>query len=183
MLTDEEWRHAYEYLLRRLMELGETSSVVVELQEVPRLRLEDDLDLPQLRRRERSRRRSEIRELEPDLFGERLVGSPAPSDKMEAGERQDLDVARNRAPRPREAFFASFEVLVARLRECPALAERLQELFQRPAEGLRWLPDASEEEFATAQESFDASDFSLSEREKAEIEIALQRLETLLREE
>jgi hypothetical protein len=183
MLTDEDWRTVYDYLLRRMSAIGETSSVVVELQEVTRLRLENDLEAPQPKRRGEPRRRAEIQELGRDLFAMGDVEPPTISVKGRSGDSQDLDLARNRAPRPREAFYASVDVLIARLRECPAISTRLQELFRRTPESLQWLPDASEEEFAAAQESFDGLDFTLSESERAEIEKVLQRLQVLLEEE
>jgi hypothetical protein len=71
-------------------------------------------------------------------------------------------------------------VLITRLRELPAVAERLEILLERDVEDLRWMPDASEDEFAPRQEIFRAEDFALNEPEKAEIEKTLGLIEEML---
>jgi hypothetical protein len=186
MLTDEEWRLAYDHLLRRILELGNANSMVIELQQVTQMRYVDDLEPTQVQPRAKPKRRSTDVEAETDLFAMSVPDAHLSPEKLPSTtniDKQELDVARNRAPTPREVFLASTDVLAARLREVPAVAVRLQELLDRPRDSLVWRSDASEDEFSSAQEAFSAYDFALDEDQRQEIEGALQLLEQLLREE
>ena len=154
-MTDDEWREAFDYLLSRLREVASDSSLIIEVQRATAVRIQADL-------------------AQDILFRE-------PENKdLSRVLREELDLTKYRAPTPQEAFVAAVQVLVTRLREVPALAEVLSKLFDREYQSLQWRPDASPEEFAPSQGSFDASEIALAPEEKAQVETVLEKLETLL---
>ena len=155
MLTDAEWREAYDYLLSKLHEIRSDGSLVGEVQKAVAVRVE--ADLPQS-------------ELPGEKFLRRVV-------------REELDLAKNRAPTPEEAFISAIEVITTRLRELPAIADRLEALFEREPSRIEWRPDAAAEEFASEQQAFSAKELAVITDEKRMVDEALTRMADLLRME
>jgi hypothetical protein len=156
MPTDADWTAAYDHLLQSVRDRAD-SSLVLELQRAPATRVVDDLSQAQMTFPGEDRLRREML-------------------------RKDLDSARTRAPTPEEAFRTSVTVLVARLKELPAISLRLEELLERAPEAIAWMPDASEREFRREEDTFTASDFSLTPGEREQIDSALNRLLKLMEE-
>jgi hypothetical protein len=173
MLTDDEWREAYSYLLDRLRPIESDSSLILEIQQAAATRVAADLAESELMSATRG---------EADLVGSEIVLLSSNSNDRRV-VREELDLAKYRAPNPREAFVAAASVLITRLREVPAVAERLHILFEREPQNLQWLADAAENEFSPTQESFNARTFSLMVDEKSQIDASLRSLERLLEAE
>jgi len=89
MPTEQEWAEAYNHLLQSLRNLQGDGSLILEIQRATTSRVAADL-------------------AQEDL--DRL------SSEQRKVVREELDMAKNRAPTPREAFLAAVDVLVTRLR-------------------------------------------------------------------
>jgi hypothetical protein len=153
MLSDSEWIEIYRYLLQNLSDVAD-NSLILDIERAASARIEEDV--------------SEDNETIKRFSRE---------------SREDLDPIRLRTPTPREAFTAAVGVLIARLREVPALADRLAEKFSYQTSDIHWSPDVSERSRISEQGSFSVQDFKLKEREFEEVELALERLESLLTEQ
>jgi len=154
MLSQNEWRKAYEYLLGKLRQVGSESSVVLDVERAASKRIKIDSQ-------------------ELETHGTSVLA-------LSSASKKDLDVLKYRAPTPQEAFNSAAEVIIATLHDVPALADRSCELLERNPENIHWRPDASEVEFSAVQESFTCADISLKNSERNEIEAALGKLQQLL---
>lgn len=153
MLSDSEWIEIYRYLLQKLSDVAD-NSLILDIERAASARIEEDV--------------SEDSEIIKQFSRE---------------SREDLDPIRLRAPTPREAFTAAVGVLIARLREVPALSERLAVRFSCEASHIQWNPDVSDRGRIYEQASFSAQDFKLNKREIEGIESALKILESLLKDQ
>lgn len=153
MLTDSEWIEIYRYLLQKLRDVSD-NSLILDIERAASARIEEDV--------------SEDSEIIKRFSRE---------------SREDLDPIRLRAPTPREAFTAAVGVLITRLREVPALADRLTEKFNSRPSDIQWNPDVSERGRISEQGSFSVQEFQLKVREAEEVESALKRLKDLLKEQ
>lgn len=152
MLNDSEWIKIYRYLLQKLSDVAD-SSLILDIERAASARIEENV--------------SEDSEIIKQFSKE---------------YREDLDPIRLRAPTPHEAFTAAVGVLIARLREVPALSERLAVRFSCEASHIQWNPDVSDRGRVSEQASFSAQDFKLKKREIEEVESALKILESLLKD-
>lgn len=150
MLSDSEWIEIYRYLLQKLRDVAD-NSLILDVERAASARIEEDVN--------------EDNEIIKQFSRE---------------SREDLDPIRLRAPTPREAFTAAIGVLITRLHEVPALADRLAGKFDCNVSDIRWYPDVSERDQVSERGSFSAFEFKLKEREYEQIEAALKRLEKLL---
>jgi hypothetical protein len=153
MLSDSEWIEIYRYLSQKLLAVAD-NSLIVDIERAASARIEEDVTED-----------SEIIK------------------RFSRESREDLDPIRLRAPTPREAFTAAVGVLIARLREVPALSDRLAERFNYEASNIQWNPDVSDRDRIFEQAFFSAQDFKLDKREIEEVESALKRLESLLKDQ
>ena len=150
MLSDSEWIEIYRYLLQSLLGIAD-NSLILHIERAASARIEED-----------STEDSEIIK------------------QFSRESREDLDPIRLRSPTPREAFTAAIGVLIARLREVPALADSLVKKFGYPASSIQWKPDVSEGNQISEQGFFLVEQLKLEKREREEVESALRRLESLL---
>lgn len=153
MLSDSEWVQIYGYLVQELSGVAHTS-LLLDIERAASTRIEENIS-------------------EDNEAIKRIVRE----------SREDLDPIRLRAPTQREAFTAAIGVLIAQLREVPALVNRLSEKFDVSPSDIQWRPDISEQDRISERYSFSAQEFKLTERESKEIESVLKRLENLLKDE
>lgn len=73
--------------------------------------------------------------------------------------------------------------MITRLREVPALADRVAGKFDCDASDIQWHPDVSERDQVSERGSFSAFEFKLKERELEQVELVLKRLENLLEDQ
>ncbi|MEL7241404.1 MAG: hypothetical protein AAGM40_03515 [Cyanobacteria bacterium J06573_2] len=92
----------------------------------------------------------------------------------------NLDPSRFRAPTPREAFIASIGVLKARLREVPALADKLVEKLDYQASDIQWIADVPEDDLLSEQTTLSLEQLKLTQAERQDVEEALQIIETMI---
>jgi len=100
MLSQDEWKKAYEYLLGKLRQLGREGSVVFDVERAAFKRIKIDPH-------------------ELELHGASAI-------ILSSAANKDLDVLKYRAPTPQEAFISAAQVLITKLHDVPALADRLR---------------------------------------------------------
>jgi hypothetical protein len=153
MLSNSEWIEIYRYLLQNLREVAD-NSLILDIESAASTRIEENV--------------SEDSDIIKQFTRE---------------SREALDTIRLRAPTPREAFIAAIGVLITRLREVPALADRIAEKFDCDTSDIQWYPDVSERNQVSERGSFSAYEFKLNKGELEQVESALKRLENLAKGE
>lgn len=92
----------------------------------------------------------------------------------------DLDTTISRAPRPREAFYAAFNVLETRLIEVPELINAVEQRLGYLRTHIQWLRDAGPNDIVLQLEEFSGTDFVLSPSEQEQIESTIINFKHLL---
>ncbi|AFY44138.1 hypothetical protein [Nostoc sp. PCC 7107] len=153
MLSDSEWIEIYRHLLLKLRDVAD-SSLILDVERAASARIEENINE------------------DSDIIK-----------RFSRESREDLDPIRFRAPTPREAFTAAIGVLNTRLREVPALAERVSEKFNCATLDIQWYPDVSERDQISERGSFSAFEFTLKKSEIEQVESVLKRLKNLLEDQ
>lgn len=155
MLSQEDWKKAYDHLMAVLAQHEVDKSIIAEVEDAAAAR---------------------IKVSERDLAMRVLPGEEA----LSAEAKRNLELQQYRAPNNREAFVSAMEALRAILTELPAIGNRLNQLLRaETAIEIVWKPDASEHEFGSTSSSFKLEDLLINDREKGEIESVLTEIEDI----